>query len=101
MKTFFQVILSIAFLTSYSYTAFANDESVKDKASNAMESAKDTTTEAYQDTKKAVKKGYRKAADKTCEMVNGKMECVAKKVKHSVQNAADEVKDKANDVKKQ
>ncbi len=98
MKSVFQVLLSLAFLTSYSAMA---DDTAKEKAASAVEGAKDATTEAYQDTKKVVKKGYRKASDKTCEMVNGKMECAVKKAKHSVENAADEVKDKANDIKKQ
>lgn len=53
--------------------------------------------EATQDAGKAVKKGVRKVKDETCEMVNGKMECAAKKVKHKIQNGVDEVKDKAND----
>jgi len=45
------------------------------------------------DTKRGVKKAARAAEDKTCELVNGKMECAAKKVKHSIQNGADKVED--------
>lgn len=56
--------------------------------------------EVYQDTKKEARKAMRKAKDKTCEMVNGKMECKAKELKHRAQDAADEVKDKVDDVEK-
>lgn len=54
------------------------------------------TKEAGRDVSKTAKKGARSLEDKTCEMVNGKMECAAKKLKHGVQNTADEVKDKAD-----
>ena len=47
----------------------------------------------------AVKKTYRKADDKVCEMFNGKLKCVAKKVKHSVENAADSISTDAKDLK--
>ena len=44
------------------------------------------------DMKVSAKKGVRNIKDKTCEMINGKMECAAKKVGHKIQNATDEVK---------
>ncbi len=69
--------------------SFANEESVGDKAS-----------EAASDVGKTVKKGARTVKDKTCHMVKGKMECAGEKVKHKAQNAADEVEDKIEDVKK-
>ena len=53
--------------------------------------------EAVQDTKKVAKKAGRKVKDETCEMVNGKMECAAKKVGNKIKNGVDEVKDKSND----
>lgn len=56
--------------------------------------------EAGRDTGKEVKKGYRAMKDKTCEMVNGKMECAGKKLKHKAENAGDEISDKADDVKR-
>jgi type II secretory pathway pseudopilin PulG len=59
----------------------------------AEDSVKQDVKEAAQDTGKAMKKAGRKVKDETCEMVNGKMECAAKKMKHKVQNAADEAKD--------
>jgi ElaB/YqjD/DUF883 family membrane-anchored ribosome-binding protein len=93
MKTFLQLILSLTFLTSA--VAFANDDDNDHKST--VENVKETTKEAYQDTKKVVKKGYRKAKDKTCEMINGKMECAVQKAKNAVKNVGDEIKDKSND----
>lgn len=69
--------------------SFAYEETMGDKAS-----------EAASDTGKSVKKGARAVKDKTCHMVKGKMECAGEKVKHKAQNAADEVEDKVEDVKK-
>ena len=54
---------------------------------------KEKVTEVANDSKRAVKKAVRNAKDKTCEMINGKMECAAKKVKHTVQNGVDKVED--------
>lgn len=65
-----------------------NDETVGEKIS-----------EAGRDAKKNLKKGARAVKDKTCEWVNGKMECAAKKLKHKAQNASDEVKDKVDDIR--
>lgn len=58
--------------------------------------AVDTVKEGASDVKKGAKKAGRKAKDATCEMVNGKMDCAAQKAGHKIENAADEVKDKAN-----
>ncbi len=73
-------------------------------ASTAVARAETTPVEKVQevgqDAVKNTKKAYRGASDKVCEMVNGKMKCLPKKVKHKAQNAADEVKDQADDVKK-
>ncbi len=46
----------------------------------------------------SVKNTARDVKDKTCEMINGKMECVAKQVKHTGQNAMDAAKTKVNEV---
>lgn len=46
------------------------------------------------------KKGVRDVKDKTCEMVNGKMECAAKKLGHKMNNASDKAADKMEEVKK-
>lgn len=66
----------------------------------AEETTGEKVGEVASDTKKAVKKGVRNMKDATCEMVNGKMECAGKKLKHKAQNAGDEIGDKADDVKK-
>lgn len=92
MNLFNKVIMTVLFLTSFSAVA-ENDKGI-------VEKTKETTSEAYQDTKKVVKKTANKVSDKTCEMINGKMECAVKKVKHSVENGVGEVKDKVDDVKK-
>lgn len=96
-----KLLIALAAVT-ISFPVFAdnhkNEKTVGEKIESGYEKTKDATKEAYEDTKKATKKAYRSAKDKTCEMVNGKMECAAKKAGHSIQNAADEVKDKANDV---
>ncbi|MES2801695.1 MAG: hypothetical protein V4654_04335 [Bdellovibrionota bacterium] len=82
-------VFALMFLTAtLQSTAYAKDETMGEK-----------TSEVAQDTGKAVKKGARKAKDKTCRMVKGKMECAAENVKHKVENVTDEVKDKVEDVK--
>ncbi|MFN7905288.1 MAG: hypothetical protein ACK5P5_08890 [Pseudobdellovibrionaceae bacterium] len=63
----------------------------------AEDSKSHAIKESYQDAKKNVKKGYRSAKDKVCELVNGKMECRMHEIIHKVENASDEVKDKSND----
>jgi len=75
-------LMATAILGGFTLSAAHADDTVKEKAS-----------EAANDTKRGVKKGARAVQDKTCEMVNGKMECAAKKVKHSIQNGADNVED--------
>ena len=52
---------------------------------------------AQRDVKRGAKRTVRDIQDKTCETVNGKVECAVKRAGHGVQNAADEVKDKAKD----
>ena len=47
------------------------------------------TKEAWRNTKKLARKQTRNLKDQTCELVNGKMECTAKKLKHKAENAAD------------
>jgi hypothetical protein len=59
--------------------------------------AADAVTETGRDVSKNAKKAGRDVQDATCNMVNGKMECAGKKAKHKIQNATDEVKDKADD----
>jgi gas vesicle protein len=54
------------------------------------------TKEAISDVKKGARKTGRKVKDKSCELVDGKMSCAGKKMKHKVENAADDVKDAVN-----
>ena len=57
------------------------------------EEAKEKMEEVGNDTARGGKKAWRGAKDKTCEMVNGKMECAGQKAKHSIQNGVDNVED--------
>ncbi len=64
--------------------------------SDTAAEVKEDIKEGAQDTKKAVRKQARVVKDKACELVNGKMECAGKKLKHRAQDMGDEVKDKVN-----
>lgn len=46
-----------------------------------------------------MKETYRNAKDEICELVNGKLECIAKKVKNKVKTAADKAKTKSKEIK--
>ena len=59
----------------------------------ADETIKDKAEELGNDTKRSVKKTTRTVKDKTCEYVNGKMECAAQRVKQSMENVGDKVED--------
>ena len=59
----------------------------------ADETVKEKAKEIGNDAKRSAKSTGRAIKDKTCEMINGKMECAAQKVKHSLQNGADKVED--------
>ncbi len=67
--------------------AFA-EETTMEKAETGVNQAADS-----------VKDTYREAKEKGCEMVNGKMECAAKKLKHKGQKLKDKVDTKATDIK--
>lgn len=62
-------------------------------SARADDTMKEKASEAASDTGRAAKKAGRVVRDKTCEMVNGKMKCAVKKVKHSIQNGADNIED--------
>lgn len=81
-RNLFTALVTTALIGSVSVNHAVADETVKEK-----------TQEAANDTKRAVKKGARKVKDETCEMVDGKMKCVGKKIKHSAQNAGDKIED--------
>ncbi len=71
-------ILSVALVLTLPYAILHAEETPSQKATIQVEKAGNS-----------VKRGYRKADEKVCEMLNGKLKCVAKKVKHAVQNAGD------------
>ncbi len=56
---------------------------------DVSENAKETV----HDVKKGTKKAARKVKDKTCELVDGKMSCAGKKLKHKAQNVGDDIDD--------
>ena len=60
---------------------------------HADESLTEKTKEAGRDMSRGAKKMGRSAKDKTCELVNGKMECAAQRAKHGVLNTTDKVED--------
>ena len=62
----------------------------------AEESTGDKVKQDANEMKTGAKKMGREASDKTCEMVNGKMQCAGKKMKHAVENTTDSAKDKVN-----
>ncbi len=70
------------------FAALALSSPICSRASDVSEDVK----QAAKDTKKSVRKGVRSAKDKTCELVDGKMNCAAKKLKHKVQNVGDDIK---------
>ena len=63
-------------------------ETTSEKAAAAGNRAVDTTKETY-----------RNAKNEICELVNGKMNCVAKKMKNKLRTAADKSKTKAKEIK--
>ena len=83
LKVLLTAIITTSLMGSFTFNhAIAADDTLKEKVS-----------EAGNDTKRAVKKGARKVKDETCEMVDGKMKCIGKKIKHSAQNAGDKIED--------
>jgi hypothetical protein len=79
MKTLFQLVGILSAL-GLAATAFG-DNGLGNDAKHAAN-----------DVKKTAKKTARSVKDKTCEMVDGKLSCAGKKLKHKAQNAADDVK---------
>lgn len=89
MKKFLLSAMALSFAFALHLPAYANDETVGEKVQ-----------EAASDAGKNIKKGARAVKDKTCHLVNGKMQCAAQKLKHKAQNAGDEISDKVDDIKK-
>jgi len=70
----------------------AEDSKLEKKADKAG----DAISETAHDAKRGTKKAFRNAKDKGCELVNGKMECAAKKVKNKAKDLGDKAEDAAD-----
>ncbi len=86
MKTHVLIMASVLVM-GIGFGAFA-EETVTEKVETGANKVSDS-----------VKKGYRTVKDKTCEMVNGKMECAAKKLKHKGQNMMDKAGTTGTEIK--
>ncbi|MBX9766351.1 MAG: hypothetical protein K2X47_03690 [Bdellovibrionales bacterium] len=75
----------LVLLTNFTYAEETKMEKVETKAHEASDS---------------VKGAYRDAKDKACELINGKMECVGKKIKNKTETAVDKAGTKATELKK-
>ena len=84
MKNLLKIVTVSMFVMGSAFAA----ETVGEKVNTATNKTVDT-----------VKENYRDAKDKTCEMINGKMECVTKKIKNKARTASDKTKTKAEEVK--
>lgn len=71
-----------------SLAAFAGSD-VKETKQKMEERA----DEAAADMGRASRHATREVKDKSCELVNGKMECAVQKTKHSIQDAGDKMED--------
>lgn len=85
LKSAFFALVTVTLISGYT-SNFAH-------AAGKDETMKEKTEEVANDTKRAAKKAVRKAKDETCEMVDGKMKCMGKKMKHAAQNAGDKIED--------
>lgn len=101
MKHIFVIALASIAVSMSACTNEMNKSGSEQTSESALENTKEAAQEVLEDTQKVAKKSYRDVKDKTCEMVNGKMECIAKEAVNKVKNAADSVKDKVNDIKKE
>lgn len=78
------VTLSLILFSSFVHAEETTMEKVETGANHAADS---------------VKKTYRDAKDKACEMVNGKLECAGKKIKNKAKNLKDKTETKATELK--
>jgi len=85
LNVFLTALMTVTLVGAYTTNKAFADETVKEKVS-----------EAGHDTKRAMKKAGRKVKDETCEMINGKMECVGKKIKNTGKNIGDKAEDIAD-----
>jgi hypothetical protein len=66
---------------------------------SAEEGTLEKTEAAANKATDSVKEGYRDANDKTCEMVDGKLHCIGKKVSNKAKTLEDKTETKAKEVK--
>lgn len=66
---------------------------------HAEETIGEKTKATAKDAGAAVTKGAHRVGEEVCEMVNGKMKCVGKKIKNRASEAGTAVKNKAEEVK--
>lgn len=78
----------VALVMALSLTACASHETPAEKAETASNRAADQTREKYRNSK-----------DEICELVNGKMDCVAQKIENKSKSAWDKTKTKAKEIK--
>lgn len=68
-------------------------------AAHAEETMGEKAKATAKDAGAAVEKGANRVGEEVCEMVNGKMKCVGKKIKNRAGEAGTAVKNKAEEVK--
>lgn len=88
MKTQFVKAISVLCLVSAFAFSAAAEETTGEKVKNVANKTEDK-----------IKETYRNAADKGCEMIDGKMKCLGKKIKHKAQTAADKTATKVEEIK--
>lgn len=80
----------VVFFVSISFLSIVGTNSTFGEEKTTI---KQKMEEDGRDFKRGTSKAARKTKDEVCELVDGKMSCMAKKTKHSIQNAADDVED--------
>ncbi len=65
----------------------------------AVETVSEKTEIVVEKASNAVKKAYRSAKDSGCETVDGKINCLGKKIKHKAENISDEAATKLKEIK--
>lgn len=68
-------------------------------SSPAVESPAEKYNAAANKNTDLAREYYRNSKDEICELINGKMECVAKKLMNKTRTAADKAKTKAKEIK--
>ena len=83
------ILAAAAFIISVQYSQLVKAE----------ETVLEKTEVATDKISNSAKKAYRSAQDKGCEMVDGKLQCLGKKIKHKAQNLSDDAATKAKEIK--